>query len=145
MYFVASNWSGGCDAKPHTRYELVRLLSICVLILCFYFINANGKVILFLLITFVIFLANCVALIRLMPYYNMTFNMFRQGSIVTVTSAIFCCIISEFFNATNQTSSSISILFYFLTPCLVELNHLMRIRKVKSILSTEVSDLKSYY
>ena len=75
----------------------------------------------------------------------MTLCMFRQGSIVAVTSSIFCCLISEFFDATGQTSSSVSILFYFLTPCLVELNHLMRIRKVKSILALEVADLKSYY
>jgi len=97
LYYIACYRCGGNDAKPHTRYEIMRLTTICIMILTFYFINGTGKIILFLLINIVVFMVNCVSMVRLMPYYNMTMCMFRQATIVAVTSAIFCCLIGEFF------------------------------------------------
>ena len=132
-------------AKPHTRFKLLRILGYIAIIFCYYFIETTGKVILFLVICLVIGLILSYVYTQYIPYYNLTICNLRLASIVCFTSAVFCLLIGEFFKSTDQTNSSVTMLFYFLSPCLAQICHLAVIKRSKTLLEKKIQHLTNPY
>ena len=119
MYYDACLVCGGIAAKPHPRFKILRYFIYIVCIFSFYFITVSGKIILVLIIMLLAGAAGMYTTCQYVAYFNIKIGSVRLGTWVTFTSAVFCMLIGEFFKTTDQTNSSVSMLFYFLTPCLV--------------------------
>ena len=145
LYFDICAMCGGVMAKPHSRFKLLRLAAYLAIICCYYFIETTGKIILFLVICLVIGLVLCYVYTQYIPYYNMTMCNIRLASIVCFTSAVFCMLIGEFFKSTDQSNSSVTMLFYFLTPCLVQICHLAVIKRSRTLLEKKIQHLTNPY
>ena len=136
---------GGLKSKPHPRIKILRQLGIFGVILTFYFASNSAGIILFLLISLFIGLVLSYLHTQYMPYYNFTVCKMRQASIVSFTSAVFCMLIGEFFKTTDQTNSSVTMLFYFLTPCLVQITQLALLRRSKAIRNRKIQQIANIY
>ena len=145
LYYDMCSMCGGVMAKPHSRFKLLRITAYLAIICCYYFIDTTGKVILFLVICLVIGLVLCYVYTQYIPYYNMTMCNLRLASIVCFTSAVFCMLIGEFFRNTDQSNSSVTMLFYFLTPCLVQICHLAVIKRSRTLLDKKIQHLTNPY
>jgi PAS domain S-box-containing protein len=145
LYFDLCYFCGGTMAKPHGRFKLLRLASYVAIIFCYHFINTSGSIILFLVICLVIGLILCYVFSQYLPYYNMTMCNLRLASIVCFTSAVFCMLIGQFFQSTDSSNSSVTMLFYFLTPCLVQICHLAVIKRSKTLLEKKIQHLTNPY
>ncbi|OMJ95244.1 hypothetical protein SteCoe_1458 [Stentor coeruleus] len=145
LYYELCAMCGGPMAKPHSRFKLLRIGGYIVIIFCNYFIDVTGKIILFLVISLVVGLILSYVYAQYIPYYNITMCKIRLAGIVCFTSAIFCMLIGEFFKSTDQSNSSVTMLFYFLTPCLVQICHLAVIKRSKSLLEKKIQHLTNPY
>lgn len=145
LYYDFCQVCGGVMAKPHPRFKLCKLASIVAIVYSNYFIMISGKEILFLIICLIISLFMCYSFIQYIPYYNMRMCNIRLSAWVAFLSAVFCLIIGQFFNSTDETNSSITMLFYFLTPCLVQISHLAMLKRSKTIAEKDIQHLTNPY
>ena len=136
---------GGTTAKPHPRFKVLRLGSFVAVIFSYYFINTGGKVILFLLISMVVGVVLCYVYSQYIPYFNSKICNVRLGALVTFTSATFCMLIGEFFKNTDQTNSSVTMLYYFLTPCLIQIMQLAQVKRGRVLAERKVQQLTNIY
>lgn len=133
LYYDVCFVCGGTAAKPHPRFKILRYFIYIICIMSYYFITVTGKVIMFLIISLVAGGIGVYTNIQYVPYFNKYIGMVRLGSYVAFTSAVFCMLIGEFFKSTDQTNSSVSMLFYFLTPCLMQISWLAMFRRGKTL------------
>ncbi|CAG9322241.1 unnamed protein product [Blepharisma stoltei] len=145
LYFDFCQICGGFMGKPHCRLKLLRLSSYVGLIFSYYFITTAGKVILFLIVCLALGIIISYAMIQYVPYYNLRMCHIRLGAIVSFTSAVFCMIIGEFFKSTDQTNSSVTMLFYFLTPCLIQITQLAMNKRCKNLAEKKIQQLTNPY
>lgn len=145
LYYDFCQMCGGLMAKPHARFKLLRLASYVVVIFSFYFITTTGKVILFLVICLCIGLIEIYVFTQYMPYYNFKMCNLRLAAQVSFASAVFCMLIGEFFKSTDQTHSSVTMLFYFLTPCLVQIMQLAMAKRGKLLSDKKIQQLSNPY
>ncbi|CAG9333953.1 unnamed protein product [Blepharisma stoltei] len=145
LYYDFCPICGNMMGKPHSRFKILKLGVIVTIIYCNYFIMISGKEILFLIVCLAISLIKCYVFIQYIPYYNMRMCNVRLAEWVAFLSAVFCLIIGQFFNSTDETNSSITMLFYFLTPCLVQISQLAMIRRSKTIAEKGIQHLTNPY
>jgi PAS domain S-box-containing protein len=145
LYYDFCLICGGIMAKPHPRFKLLRLASYIIIIFSYYFITTTGKVILYLVICLLVGLVLCYVFTQYMPYYNKRMCNMRLGSVVSFTSSVFCMLIGEFFRSTDQTNSSVTMLFYFLTPCLVQITQLAMVKRGKMLAEKKIQQITNPY
>ena len=145
LYYDFCALCGGIMAKPHCRFKLLRIAGYLAIIFSYYFINTAGSIILFLVISLIVGLILCYVYTQYIPYYNLTMCNLRLATFVSFTSCVFCMLIGEFFNSTDKSNSSVTMLFYFLTPCLVQICHLAIIKRSKTLLEKKIQHLTNPY
>ena len=145
LYYDLCMICGGTMAKPHARFKVLRLVSYALIIFSYYFITTNGKIILYLIICLLAGIVLCFVYSQYIPYYNTRICNIRLGVVVTFTSASFCMLVGEFFKSTDQTNSSITMLYYFLTPCLVQIMQLALMKRSKAVAEKTIQQLTNPY
>jgi len=145
LYYDLCLVCGGLKSKPHPRIKVLRQLCFLGLIVVFYFASTSAAVLLFLFTSLAIGTLLSYIHIQYMPYHHLKVCKLRQASVVAFTSAVFCMLIGEFFKTTDQTNSSVTMLFYFLTPCLVQITQLALIRRGKSLRDRKIQHLSNIY
>lgn len=145
LYFELCMFCGGVMSKPHSRLKLLRLVGYTAVVLTHYFVDTSGKAIVFLLVALCVGVLQCYVYAQCIPYYNLLMCKIRLASAVVFTSAAFCMLIGEFFNSTTQTTSSVTMLFYFLTPCMVQISHLALSKRCKTLATRKFQQLSNIY
>ena len=145
LYYDMCFVCGGVMAKPHPRIKLLRLLGYSIVIFAYYFTTSSAKVVLFLLISLAVGALLSYIHTQYMPYFHSSICKMRQGSLIAFTSAIFCMLIGEFFKTTDQTNSSVTMLFYFLTPCLVQITQLALAKRGKALRNRKIQHIANIY
>jgi hypothetical protein len=135
--------SGGHTAKPHPRFKILRLLAYLEIICFYYFLDITGKALIFLGASLLTGCLLCYVHVQYLPYYSLTVCKVRLAGFTLFTTAILVLLIHQFTIATSQTSSSISYLYFFLSPPLVHISHLLISRKAHSIASLKLQQLTS--
>jgi PAS domain S-box-containing protein len=145
FYYDFCQMCGDLMAKPHSRFKLVRLALYVAVIFCFYFITTSGKVILYLVVCIAVGVIELFIFTQYLPYYSLQISHVRLSSQVAFLSAAFCMLIGEFFNSTDATHSSVTMLFYFLTPCLIQITHLAISSRGRQFAEKKVIQLTNPY
>jgi len=145
LYFELCMFCGGVMSKPHSRLKLLRLVGYTAVVLTQYFVDTNGKAIVFLLVALCAGALQCYVYAQYIPYYNLLMCKIRLASAVIFTSAAFCMLIGEFFKSTTQTTSSVTMLFYFLTPCMVQISHLALSKRCRVLAARKFQQLNNIY
>lgn len=145
LYYDMCALCGGVTSMPHTRFKLLRYAGYIIIIFSYYFIETYGKVILFLVISLVVSLILCYAYVQYLPYYNQTILDLRLASLTTFTTAIFCMLVAEVFNSTDSSNSSVTMMFYFLTPCLIQVTRIYVAKRSKSLQEKSMQHLTNPY
>jgi hypothetical protein len=145
LYYDSCFVCGGIAAKPHPRFKLLRYFIYIMVISMFYFLDITGKVEIFLTSCFILGIIGSYAHCQYVPYFNYRIAALRLGTFVTFTSAVFCLLAGEFFKGTDQTNSSVSMLFYFLTPCIVQIMQLAMVRRGKILREKKMTNITSPY
>jgi PAS domain S-box-containing protein len=141
LYYDFCQICGGIMAKPHPRISLLRLCSIVAVIFSSYFIEVTWKVVIFLVICLILGVTQVYVFTQYIPYFNSKMSNLRLAAQVSFTSAACCMIVSEFFKSTDQPDSSISLIYYSLTPCLIQMMHLAMAKRGKLLSETKLQDL----
>lgn len=145
FYYDLCMICGGPMAKPHPRFKLFRLFCYVAIIFTYYFVDISGKIIVFLVVSLVAGITMCYFYTQYIPYYNLTMCKIRLAAIMIFTSAVFCMLIGEFFKSTDQTNSSVTMLFYFLTPCLVQIMQLAMTKRGKALVDRKFQQITNIY
>lgn len=145
LYYDMCLVCGGLKSKPHPRIKALRQLCILGLIVVFYFASTSAALLLFLFTSLALGLLLSYLHTQYMPYHHLKVCKLRQASVVAFTSAVFCMLIGEFFKTTDQTNSSVTMLFYFLTPCLIQITQLALVRRGKSLRDRKIQHLSNIY
>ena len=145
LYFELCMYCGGVSSKPHSRFKCVRLVCFAAVVLTQYFVETSGKQVVFLLVALCVGALQCYVYIQYVPYYQLLLCKIRLATAVAFTSASFCMLIGQFFNSTTQTTSSVSMLFYFLTPCLIQTSNLCVSKRCRSLSTRKFQQLTNIY
>lgn len=145
LYYECCIICGGTMAKPHARFKLIQKLGFTVVIFTYHFATSTGKVIIYLSFSLIVGLVLCYLYAQYVPYFNLRMCKLKMAVIVAFTSAIFCMFIGEFFKSTDQTNSSVTMLFYFLTPCLIQITQLAMSKRCKLVAEKKTPQLTNIY
>lgn len=145
LYNETSMSSGNLSAKPHPRFKLLRLISYTIIIYAYYFTTGSSSSPIYLTIALAIGLITCYVYAQYVPYYHIKVSKARLASQVWFTSAIFCLIVGAIFSSTDRNNSSISMLLYFLTPCLLQIMQLALERRGKILRKAKMQQLTNPY
>lgn len=141
FYYDFCQACGNIMSKPHSRIKLLRLGNFVVVIFSSYFLAPMTNMTLFLIVCLLVSLTESFIYIYYLPYYNQRMCYLRMFSPVILGSAAFCILIGEIFNSSEQSRSSVSMLFYFLTPCLVQVTQLSMENLSKRISERKIQEL----
>lgn len=146
LYYDFCMYCGSIKAKPHPRFKLLRLVLYTAVIFTCYFApqDSSASVIISLLVSLACGSLLSFVMLQYIPYYNPRILRIRMGAAVAFTCAAFCLLIGECFRSADSTNSSVTMLFYFLTPCLVQITHLGTIKRWKSLAEKPVAKMSSY-
>jgi len=145
LYYDLCMVCGNALAKPHPRVKLVRMGSYLAMVMMYYFIDISGKVILFLILSLLLTLLITYLHTHYLPYYSPFICKLRLSALTLYLSALLCMLIGEFFKNTDQSNSSVSMLFYFLTPCLVQILLLAVNRREQVLTSRKFQQITNIY
>ena len=145
LYYETCMICGGTMAKPHSRFKLIQKIGFTVVIFTYHFVTSTGKVIIYLSFSLVVGLILCYLYAQYIPYYNLRMCKLKMAVVVAFTSAVFCMFIGEFFKSTDQTNSSVTMLFYFLTPCLIQITQLAMTKRCKIVADKKIQNLTNIY
>jgi len=145
LYYECCMICGGTMAKPHARFKLMQKLGLTIVIFTYHFATSTGKVIIYLSFSFAVGLILCYFYAQYIPYFNLRMCKLKMSVIVAFTSAVFCMFIGEFFKSTDQTNSSVTMLFYFLTPCLIQITQLAMSKRCKLVAEKKIQQLTNIY
>ena len=145
LYNETSMSSGNLSAKPHPRFKLLRLISYTIIIYAYYFSSGSSGSPIYLTIALAVGLITCYVYAQYVPYYHLKVSKARLASQVWFTSAIFCLIVGAIFSSTDRNNSSISMLLYFLTPCLLQIMQLALERRGKILRKAKMQQLTNPY
>lgn len=136
---------GNIMAKPHPRVKFLRLGYYLVMIMMYYFIDIAGKIVLFLCFSIVLTVLLGYLYAHYLPYYNIWICKLKLAGLTIYLSALICMLIGEGFKSTDQSRSSVSMLFYFLTPCLIQILLLTTSRRCQILLSRKPTQITNMY
>lgn len=145
LYYDLCMVCGNVMAKPHPRVKLVRMGSYLAMVMMYYFIDISGKVILFLILSLLFTLLLTYLHAHYLPYYSLFICKLRLSALTLYLSALLCMLIGEFFKGTDQSNSSVSMLFYFLTPCLVQILLLAMDRREQVLTTRKFQQVTNIY
>lgn len=145
LYYECCMICGGTMAKPHARFKLVQKLGLTIVIFTYHFATSTGKVIIYLSFSLAVGLILCYLYAQYIPYFNLRMCKLKMSVMVAFTSAVFCMFIGEFFKSTDQTNSSVTMLFYFLTPCLIQITQLAMSKRCKLVAEKKIQQLTNIY
>lgn len=145
LYYDLCMVCGNAMAKPHPRVKLVRMGSYLAMIMMYYFIDISGNIILFLVLSLLLTLLLTYLYAHYLPHYSLFICKLRLSALTLYLSALLCMLIGEFFKSTDQSNSSVSMLFYFLTPCLVQILLLAMDRRGQILTNRKFQQITNIY
>ena len=129
--------------QPYPRFNLVKL-GLYVAVISGYYLFATKTFGVFLGVGLFSGGALCYLHVFYVPFYNFKANTLRICAYGTFGSACLCLLLKEVM-PTQTASQSASVLFYFLTPCLVYVMYWALLRNLKNIFEKSVEKLESPY
>ena len=135
--------SSELTAKPHPRFKLLRLLAYMAMISMYYFLDITGKALIFLSVCLVTGWLLCYVHLQYLPYYDSTVCKVRLAGFTLFTTTVSVLLIDQFTVATGQTNSSISYLYFFLSPPLLHISHLLVSRRALALAALKLQHLTS--
>ena len=143
LYYDYCRFCGSIKAKPHPRFKLLRLILYTVVIFMHYFTPQDSRagVIIYLLVSLACGGVMVFVKMHYLPYFHPRILRIRLASAVLFTCAAFCLLIGECFRSADSTNSSVTMLFYFLAPCLVQITHLGTVRRWKNMENKPVAKM----
>ena len=145
MYFDMCPVCGNKMGKPHCRFKLFKLGCYLVVVMCYYFINVQGKGTWYSVVCTLIGVLFCYSYIKYLPYYQTRILSLKLSCAVSFASASACLLISQILHNTSDSSKTISLLYYFQTPCLVQILCYVMFSRFKKVKAKTISELNSPY
>ena len=144
LYYDFCFACGGYASKPHPYIKILRLFCYLIIIFAFNF-TIYEKVTVYLVISLSMGVILSYFSTQYMPYFNSRICKMRQISILTFTSAVFSLIIGEFFQKTDSSHTSSTMLFYVFTPFLVKIMQIALANRGKSLHSRSLQHISNIY
>lgn len=146
LYYDYCRYCGSIKAKPHPRFKLLRLFLYTAVVFTHYFSTQDSRTSVVVCLLVCLACGTLLSFVQMhyLPYFHPRILRIRLGAAVSFACASFCLLIGEVFRSADSTNSSVTMLFYFLTPCLVQITHLGTLRRWKSLAKKPVAKLNSY-